>query len=237
MSAGAPTPSPGAPGGGPAGPGAQVRTWLTEHRGATAVVAGLAAASLLLWGGLAVVASDPSDRPGRADRDTVAGGADDGASTDTSDTDDADTAPDGDADGADDGTDADERGEGADDDAEDADADDEDADAEDADDEDDEDTPGPSPDDHEPLDPSRGDERFIVVVASYASGPSAQRDAEAWAEREGHEPQLLWSSHYPALQPDLWVVFEGPYPDRDAARAAADRLGGGAYLRDLAADG
>jgi hypothetical protein len=90
---------------------------------------------------------------------------------------------------------------------------------------------------HAPLDPSRHDERWIVVVASYSSADSAQREARQWADRAGHDPQLLWSSHYPSLNPDLWVVYEGPYAHRHAATAAASELGTGAYVRRLTVDG
>jgi cell division septation protein DedD len=90
---------------------------------------------------------------------------------------------------------------------------------------------------HAPLDPSRYDERWIVVVGSFSSADSARREARAWADRGGHDPQLLWSSHYPSLNPDLWVVYEGPYPHRHDATRAKDELGPGAYLRMLSVDG
>jgi hypothetical protein len=90
---------------------------------------------------------------------------------------------------------------------------------------------------HAPLDPTRHDERWIVVVASYSSADSAQREAREWADRAGHDPQVLWSSHYPSLNPDLWVVYEGPYAHRHAATVAASELGAGAYIRLLRVDG
>jgi hypothetical protein len=90
---------------------------------------------------------------------------------------------------------------------------------------------------HAPVDPSRHDERWIVVVGSYSNADNAQREARRWADRAGHDPQLLWSSHYPSLNPDLWVVYEGPYEHRHAATVAARELGPGAYLRLLTVEG
>jgi hypothetical protein len=84
-----------------------------------------------------------------------------------------------------------------------------------------------------PLDPTHPDERWIVIVASFSGEQAARDQAEARAARGGHEPKLLWSSHYPSLRPDLWVVYEGPFRDRATATATAEELGPGAYLRQL----
>jgi hypothetical protein len=84
-----------------------------------------------------------------------------------------------------------------------------------------------------PLDPTHPDERWIVIVASFSGEQAARDQAAARAARGGHEPKLLWSSHYPSLRPDLWVVYEGPFRDRATATSTADELGPGAYLRQL----
>jgi hypothetical protein len=86
-----------------------------------------------------------------------------------------------------------------------------------------------------PLDPTRPDERWIVIVSSFTGEQAARQEAAARDGSSGQEPNLLWSSHYPSLRPDLWVVFEGPFRDRATAAATAEELGSGAYLRRLAA--
>jgi hypothetical protein len=75
---------------------------------------------------------------------------------------------------------------------------------------------------------------WIVVVASFTGDALTEDEARSRADALGHE--LLWSSHYPSLNPDLWVVFDGPYADEDAAEAAADALGGGSYARVVSDD-
>jgi hypothetical protein len=84
---------------------------------------------------------------------------------------------------------------------------------------------------HAPLDPTDADERWIVVVGSYSGEARAVREAERRSTDD--EPRLLWSSHYPSLTPGWWVVYEGPFADRRAARDAADELGANAYVRLL----
>jgi hypothetical protein len=75
--------------------------------------------------------------------------------------------------------------------------------------------------------------RWIVVLDSLAGEDFTE--AEALGRTRGDQ-RLLWSTHYPSLNPDLWVVVEGPYDDRPAAIEAAERLGGGAYPRELSDD-
>jgi hypothetical protein len=75
--------------------------------------------------------------------------------------------------------------------------------------------------------------RWIVVLDSLAG--SDFTESEALTRTSGSQ-QLLWSTHYPSLNPGLWVVVDGPYDDREAAIEAADRLGGGAYARELSDD-
>ena len=59
---------------------------------------------------------------------------------------------------------------------------------------------------------------------------------EARERADGAGRDLLWSSHYPSLNPDLWVLFDGPFDDEDAATDAADAIGGGSYPRVLSDD-
>ena len=72
------------------------------------------------------------------------------------------------------------------------------------------------------------DERWIAVVASFSAGMD-ESEARERADNMGFD--LLWSSHYPSLNPQLWVVFDGPFDDEAAATQAADRIGDGAYPR------
>ncbi len=78
------------------------------------------------------------------------------------------------------------------------------------------------------------DERWIVVVASLSGSEFDEAGALDRAEGHGLDGNVLWSSHYPSLNPDLWVVFDGPFEDQDAAADAATDRGGGAYARLLA---
>lgn len=78
-------------------------------------------------------------------------------------------------------------------------------------------------------------ERWIVVIASLNGDDFAESDAWERAAREGGDA-VLWSSHYPSLNPNLWVVFDGPFVDESLARDAANRRGGGAYERVLSDD-
>lgn len=87
-----------------------------------------------------------------------------------------------------------------------------------------------------PIALERGEERWIVVVASLSEGGYDEAAARDRAASEGFEGNLLWSSHYPSLNPDLWVVYDGPYEDQEEARAAAEDVGGGSYPRVLSDD-
>jgi hypothetical protein len=75
--------------------------------------------------------------------------------------------------------------------------------------------------------------RWIVVLDSLAASDFTEAEA---LDRASDDQQVLWSSHYPSLNPDIWVVADGPFDDRDAAIEAAERLGGGAYARELSDD-
>jgi hypothetical protein len=79
-------------------------------------------------------------------------------------------------------------------------------------------------------------ERWIVVRASMGAGDFDARAAEERARELGVDGGVLWSSHYPSLNPDLWVVYEGPFPDAEAARQAAESVDGDAYARALTTD-
>ena len=77
--------------------------------------------------------------------------------------------------------------------------------------------------------------RWVAIVASLSGDDFTE--AEALERVEGDEDRLvLWSSHYPSLNPGLWVIVEGPFEGREAATSAAERLGGGAYPRALTDD-
>ena len=76
-------------------------------------------------------------------------------------------------------------------------------------------------------------ERWIVVRASMPADEFEVADADERADELGADGGVLWSSHYPSLTGGLWVVFDGPFPDADAARDAAEAAGGGAYVRAL----
>lgn len=78
-------------------------------------------------------------------------------------------------------------------------------------------------------------ERWVAIVASLSGDDFTE--AEALQRIDGDDERLLlWSSHYPSLNPGLWVIVEGPFEDRAAATNAAQRLGGGAYPRALTDD-
>jgi hypothetical protein len=238
----------------------RLRAWVAPRRAAAGVLGGLLATSLVLWGALLVATGGPRDGEMAAERTSEADlPADDSDDTGTDEGDDG-AAPDpGEPPGADDDR-ASAEGDSA---SEEAEADDDGATVQDeagaqadvveidldgacrveveasAVDDPVATRPWRFPEcEHAPLDPTDPDERWIVVVASYRGAAGAERAATERAEREGHaDPQLLWSSHYPSLNADLWVVYEGPFEDRASARAAAQGLGGGAYVRLLAARG
>ena len=77
--------------------------------------------------------------------------------------------------------------------------------------------------------------QWVVVVASLWGADFSETQALARLDERGRG-ELLWSTHYPSLNPGLWVVVEGPFPDQDTADEAADELGNGAYARALSDD-
>lgn len=79
------------------------------------------------------------------------------------------------------------------------------------------------------------EKRWIVVLASLASSDFTAADARQRASQH-RSADVLWSSHYPSLNPDLWVVFRGPLPSEGSAADAANSTGGGAYERELSDD-
>ena len=81
-----------------------------------------------------------------------------------------------------------------------------------------------------------GDERWVVVIASLGEDSYDEAAARERAAEEGFDDNLLWSSHYPSLNPGLWVVFDGPFGDQEEARSAAADIGGGSYPRVLSDD-
>ncbi len=80
------------------------------------------------------------------------------------------------------------------------------------------------------------DERWIVVVASLNGADFRYEEALSRAAGVDLHGQVLWSSHYPSLNPDLWVVYDGPFPTRAGASDAASRRGGASYPRVLSDD-
>lgn len=86
-----------------------------------------------------------------------------------------------------------------------------------------------------PVDLDGGDGRWIVVIASM-DGEMEQAQARSRTEDHGAGYGLLWSTHYPSLNPGWWVVFDGPFSEEDAATDVADSIGGGAYPRLLSDD-
>ncbi|WP_052668345.1 SPOR domain-containing protein [Nitriliruptor alkaliphilus] len=192
----------------------QARSWLSAHRAPVAVVGGLAAASLLLWGGLVIASGDGAAEATRGQQTATPSSENEGAGreegrADGPDAEPADPEPTPETDPTTEPVPA-------------------------------SDLmpelvalPEPlDPDEHAPLDPTDADERWIVVLASYTRPTAAERDLRTRASDE--DAALLWSSHYEGLTPELWVVFTGPFPDRGAALDAADTIGGDAYARELA---
>jgi hypothetical protein len=80
------------------------------------------------------------------------------------------------------------------------------------------------------------DERWIVVVASLGTDEFDEPAARERAEEHDLAGNILWSSHYPSLNPNFWVVFDGPFADQSQAEDAAGELGGNAYPRLLTDD-
>jgi hypothetical protein len=81
-----------------------------------------------------------------------------------------------------------------------------------------------------------GEERWIVVYTSLNGEEFEAGDALERAAENRVPGNVLWSSHYPSLNPGVWVIFEGPYMTEDAAKAATRRVGGRAYPRILSED-
>ena len=80
---------------------------------------------------------------------------------------------------------------------------------------------------------SDSDTKWIVVHASLNGDDFDEGEALDRADQAGLTGQVLWSTHYPSLNPDLWVIYDGPFPDEEAATDAAAREGSGAYPRRL----
>ena len=89
--------------------------------------------------------------------------------------------------------------------------------------------------DRAPIVLSASDERWVAVVESLSGQDFSEEEALERLEAD-EDRQLLWSSHYPSLNPGLWVIVEGPFEDQEAATEAARRIGGGAYPRALTDD-
>lgn len=86
---------------------------------------------------------------------------------------------------------------------------------------------------HAPVALDDAGEPWIVVRASMASGDFDAAGAQERARELGVDGGVLWSSHYPSLNPNFWVAYDGPFPDAEAARNAAESVGGDAYARAL----
>lgn len=90
---------------------------------------------------------------------------------------------------------------------------------------------------HAPVPLDDGGERWIVIRASMPSGDVDAAAAQERARDLGVDGGVLWSSHYPSLNPDFWVAYDGPFPDAEGARSAAEAVDGEAYARALTTDG
>jgi|GEM_PF-2498048 len=89
--------------------------------------------------------------------------------------------------------------------------------------------------DRAPIVLSGSRERWVAVIESLSGEDFGEEEALDRVETDG-DRLLLWSSHYPSLNPGLWVIVEGPFEDQEAATDAARRIGGGAYPRALTDD-
>lgn len=78
--------------------------------------------------------------------------------------------------------------------------------------------------------------RWVVVVASLNGDDFTEGAALDRANALGLPGNVLWSSHYPSLNPDLWVVFDGPFPTQEAANDAAVSRDDASYPRVLSDD-
>jgi hypothetical protein len=81
-----------------------------------------------------------------------------------------------------------------------------------------------------------GEKRWIVVYTSLNGNDFGSDDALQRAAENRVPGNVLWSSHYPSLNPGVWVIYEGPYMTEEEAKAATRRVGGRAYPRALSND-
>ena len=89
--------------------------------------------------------------------------------------------------------------------------------------------------DRAPIVLSGSEARWVAVVESLSGQDFSEEEALERLDT-GEDRLLLWSSHYPSLNPGLWVIVEGPFDDQGSATDAARRIGGGAYPRALTED-
>jgi len=89
--------------------------------------------------------------------------------------------------------------------------------------------------DRAPIVLSGSEERWVAVIESLSGEDFDEAEALERLDPD-NDRLLLWSSHYPSLNPGLWVVVEGPFEDQRSATDAARRIGGGAYPRALTDD-
>lgn len=87
-----------------------------------------------------------------------------------------------------------------------------------------------------PIQLERGESRWIVVVSSLNGVDFDQAAAIERSQDRGLSSEVLWSSHYPSLNPGLWVVFDGPFIDEQAANATAAARDDGSYARVVSDD-
>lgn len=87
-----------------------------------------------------------------------------------------------------------------------------------------------------PVDLTGVSERWIIVVASLNGDDFDYLGALERANREGLPGRVLWSTHYPSLNPHLWVVYDGPFADESGAASAARARGDASYPRVLSDD-
>jgi hypothetical protein len=87
-----------------------------------------------------------------------------------------------------------------------------------------------------PISLAPGEERWIVVVTSLNADAHGATGALDRAEEVGYPGNVLWSAHYPSLNPGVWAIYDGPYRTEDEAKAATRRIGGRAYPRVLSDD-
>lgn len=64
---------------------------------------------------------------------------------------------------------------------------------------------------------------WIVVLASLSGEENLYTQAQSQARRYGSAQGLLWSTHYPSLNPGWWVVYDGPFETEDEAIHAANQ--------------